>query len=396
MRIAIYGGSFNPPHIGHVEAARSACEQLKPDRFLIIPTNIPPHKEMEENSPSPETRQEFARLAFRDIPGAEISDMEIRREGKSYTADTVDILRQRFPEDELCIVMGTDMFLSFKTWFRWQHLVEECTLAVLSREADDASEIAAFRSELARECGARVILMAHEPLPMSSTEIRRSLRLRQGAELVPEAVYARILQTGSYGAKAELSWLRAHSRPYLKPKRVKHVEGVEREAVKLARRWGEDADTAAEAGILHDITKSLPHEKQLKLCEKYGIMLEAAERETPALLHAITGAAFSRELFGISDAVYGAIRWHTTGKPEMSLLEKIVYLADYIEPTRDFEGIKKLRKLSFEDLDAAMALGLKMSLEEIRARGDEPFRDTVDACAWYSRLQAIKEEEKTC
>ena len=178
MRIAIYGGSFNPPHIGHVEAARSAYEQLRPDRFLIIPTNIPPHKEMEENSPSPETRLEFARLAFGSIPGAEISDMEIRREGKSYTSDTVDILRERFPGDELCIVMGTDMFLSFKTWYRWQHLVEECTLAVLGREADDAPEIAAFREQMVRECGARVILMAHEPLPMSSTEIRRSLRLR--------------------------------------------------------------------------------------------------------------------------------------------------------------------------------------------------------------------------
>ena len=395
MRIAIYGGSFNPPHIGHVAAACSAYEQLRPDRFLIIPTNIPPHKEMEVNSPSPETRLEFARLAFEGIPGAEISDMEIRREGKSYTSDTVDILRGRFPGDELCIVMGTDMFLSFRTWYRWQHLVEECTLAVLGREADDVPEIKAFREKMVRECGARVILIPHEPLPMSSTEIRRSLRLRRGAELVPEAVYSRILQTGSYGAKAELSWLRAHSTPYLKPKRVKHVEGVENEAVKLARRWGEDADTAAEAGILHDITKSFPHEKQLKLCEKYGIMLEAAERETPALLHAITGAAFSRELFGISDAVYGAIRWHTTGRPDMSLLEKIVYLADYIEPTRDFEGIKKLRKLCFEDLDAAMALGLKMSLEEIRRRGDEPFRDTEDAYLYYSRLQS-KEEEKTC
>ena len=83
MRIAIYGGSFNPPHVGHVEAARSVYAELKPDRFLIIPTNIPPHKELEENSPSPEERLEYCRLAFGEIPGAEISDMEIRREGRS-------------------------------------------------------------------------------------------------------------------------------------------------------------------------------------------------------------------------------------------------------------------------------------------------------------------------
>ena len=130
----------------------------------------------------------------------------------------------------------------------------------------------------------------------------------------------------------------------------------------------------------------------MKLCEKYGIMLSIAERETPALLHALTGAELARELFGVSDAVYGAIRWHTTGRPDMSLLEKILYLADYVEPTRDFDGVKKLRKLCFEDLDRAMALGLRMSLEEIRARGAVPFRDTVDACAYYSQY----EEEHSC
>lgn len=392
MRIAIYGGSFNPPHNGHAGAARSVYEQLRPDRFLIIPTNIPPHKEMEENSPSPQTRLEFARLAFGDIPGAEISDMEILREGKSYTADTVSALRERFPDDELCIVMGTDMFLSFRTWHRWEYLTEQCTLAVLSRETSDRAEIEAFRDTLVRERRARVILVPHEPQPMSSTEIRAALREGSGAGLVPAEVYRHILKTGSYGVKTDLDWLRAQVRPYLKPKRAAHAEGVEQTAVQLAERWGEDPHTAAEAGILHDITKCFPAEKQLKLCEKYGIMLSIAERETPALLHALTGAELARELFGVSDAVYGAIRWHTTGRPDMSLLEKIIYLADYVEPTRDFDGVRKLRKLCFKDLNMAMALGLRMSLEEIRQRGTEPFCDTVDAYAYYSQY----EEEHSC
>ena len=120
MRLAIYGGSFNPPHLGHVGAARSVYEQLRPDKLLIIPTNIPPHKELEANSPSPAQRLEFCDMAFSELPGAEISDMEIRREGRSYTAETVDVLRGQYPGAELCIVMGTDMFLSFRTWFRWQ------------------------------------------------------------------------------------------------------------------------------------------------------------------------------------------------------------------------------------------------------------------------------------
>ena len=386
MRIAIYGGSFNPPHIGHAEAARAAAEALNPDRFLIIPTNTPPHKELEENSPGPEARLEFCRLAFADIPGAEVSDMEIRREGKSYSADTVDALREEYPGAELCIVMGTDMFLAFKSWYRWQYMLETCTLAVLSREDFDHREIEEFKEELERENGARVILIPHTPLPMSSTEIRGKLRLGLGAEDLSQAVYGCIVRNGYYDAKPDLSWLRQMVMPYLNDDRIAHVSGVESQAVMLAMRWGEDPDKAAVAGILHDVTKALKKEKQLKLCEKYGIMLENAERENPSLLHARTGAALARDRFGVSDDIYDAIRWHTTGKPDMTTLEKIVYLADYTEPTRDFDGVEELRELSFEDLDKAMALGLKMSIEDLTARGKPIFHDTMDAYKWYNNL----------
>ena len=98
-------------------------------------------------------------------------------------------------------------------------------------------------------------------------------------------------------------------------------------------------------------------------------------------------AALARELFGIPDGIYSAIRWHTTGKPDMSLMEKIIYLADFTEPTRDFEGVEPLRKLCFEDIDRAMELGLRMSLEEIRSRGEDAYRDTVDAYLWYKKEQ---------
>ena len=386
MRIAIYGGSFNPPHIGHAEAARAACEALKPDKFLIIPASTPPHKELEKNSPTPEQRLEFCRLAFADIPGVEVSDMELRREGKSYTADTVDALRREYPGVEICIVMGTDMFLSFKTWYRWQYMLECCTLAVLSREDFDRREIERFREELERENDARVIVIPHTPLPMSSTEIREKLRLGLGADELSQPVYECIIRNGFYDAKPALPWLRQMVMPYLDENRIAHVTGVESQAVLLAMRWGEDPDSAAVAGILHDITKAQGKEKQLKLCEKYGIILEQAERENPALLHARTGAALSRDLFGISDEIYSAIRWHTTGRPDMTMLEKILYLADYTDPTRDFEGVEELRALSFEDTDRAMALGLEMSIENLNERGKQIFHDTMDAYNWYKNL----------
>ena len=384
MRIAIYGGSFNPPHLGHVKAAATVRELLEPDRFLIIPTNIPPHKEMAPGSPSPEQRMELCRCAFGDIPGAELSDMEIKREGRSYSADTVSILRQMYPEDELYLVIGSDMFLSFCQWYKFQYLLENCVLAVLSREEDDRRELESFKAELEEEYSARVMLLSYEPLPMCSEDVRDRLRLGLGSDMLPESVYSEIIRRRYYEAEPELTWLRRQVIPMLSSQRIAHTAGCEHEAVQLAKLWGEDPEKAAVAGILHDSTKNLSYDEQLILCDKYGIILDNAQRENPKLLHAITGAALAKDRFGVSEEISQAIRWHTTGKPDMSVLEKIIYLADYIEPTRDFDGVERLRELAYEDLDKALALGLEMSLEELRRQNIEPHRDTVEACLWYN------------
>ena len=385
MKTAIYGGSFNPPHLGHVKAAAAVREKLEPDRFLIIPTNIPPHKDMAEDSPSPEQRMELCRLAFRDIPGVELSDLEIKREGRSYSADTVSILRQKYPEDELYLVIGSDMFLSFCQWYKFQYLLDNCVLTVLSREEDDRQELECFKTELEEKYGAKVLLLSHEPMPMSSEEIRDRLRLGLGSDMLPQAVYAEIIRKRYYEAEPELTWLRRQVIPMLSSQRIAHTAGCEHEAVQLAKLWGEDPEKAAVAGILHDSTKNLSYEEQLILCDKYGIILDNAQRENPKLLHAITGAALAKDRFGVSEEISQAIRWHTTGKPDMTTLEKIIYLADYIEPTRDFEGVEQLRELAYEDLDKALALGLEMSLEELRRQNVEPHRDTVEACLWYTQ-----------
>ena len=105
MKIAIYGGSFNPPHLGHVEAARTVASALAPDRLLIVPASVPPHKELADGSPTAQQRLELCRLAFADIPGAEISEMELRREGKSYSYDTVRLLREENPDAQLILVV---------------------------------------------------------------------------------------------------------------------------------------------------------------------------------------------------------------------------------------------------------------------------------------------------
>ena len=383
MKIAIYGGTFNPPHRGHVESLQAVYEQAKPDRVLVIPASIPPHKELAAGSPDAEKRLELTRLAFKELPYAEVTDMELTRTGKSYTSDTVAELLSKYPDAELMLAMGTDMFLSFETWHEYRYLIDNVTMLVFARREGEDEKIFKYGEYLESKYGAKINYIMHDPLPISSSEIRRLLPRRLGRELLPGVVFARIVKNGDYAAKPDFPWLREQSYAYLSPKRIPHVQGCEWEAVRLAKRWGESEDDAAEAGILHDITKKLVLSEQLILSEKYGIINDTYETANVKLLHAKTGAALARDLFNISDRVYSAIRWHTTGKPDMTLLEKIIYMADYIEPNRDFPGVDKLRKLAYEDLDAAMALGLKMSLEDIRSYGAEPYEVTVSAYEWY-------------
>lgn len=383
MKIAIYGGSFNPPHLGHLEAARSVCAELDPELLYIIPDNVPPHKEMDDISPEAEDRLRLCRLNFASLEKAQISDMELLRTGRSYTADTVSRLRELHPEDEFYLTVGSDMFLSFEEWYMYPYLLENCALAVISRDEADAETLMEHKAYMEREYGAKIELIPHEALPMSSTEIRGLLRLRMGAEYLSDAVYAEIIRCGFYESVPELTWLREKVLPYLSERRVAHVAGCEAEAVRLAQHYGEDPELAAEAAILHDITKKMSREEQLLLCGEYGIICDKAQLENEKLLHALTGAALARERFGVSPQVSDAIRWHTTGKPDMTLLEKIIYLADYIEPNRDFEGVDRLREVCYEDIDEAMILGLEMGLEELKRSNIEPHRDSVEALDWY-------------
>ena len=161
--------------------------------------------------------------------------------------------------------------------------------------------------------------------------------------------------------------------------------GCESEAVKLAERWNADLDDARCAAILHDITKKLDLNEQLIICHKYGIMTDAVEMREVKLLHSKTGAALAGDIFGMSEEVCDAIKWHTTGKADMSILEKVIYLADYIEPGRQFDGVGTIRELAYRDLNAAMLLGLEMSEAEIKERGKAVHPNTLSAIEYLKR-----------
>ena len=141
---------------------------------------------------------------------------------------------------------------------------------------------------------------------------------------------------------------------------------------------GLDTDAIA-AALLHDCTKRLEMDEQLALCAQYGIELDELEQQALKLLHAKTGAAVARDRFGVDDEIYSAIFWHTTGHADMTLLEKVIYLADYIEPTRSFPGVDALRAACYEDLDKGLLMGLEMTVEEMKERGNPVHSATLAA-----------------
>ena len=388
MKIGIYGGTFNPPHLGHLEAARTAVKVLNLDLLLLVPAGTPPHKDLPEDTPSPEDRLAMTRftadaMMMPDI--VQVSDIEISRKGKSYTADTVEELHRQYPGAELYLLMGTDMFLSFQNWHDAKTIARLAGLCAFGRtEGDGEALFAPQREFLSREYGANVVTITLPGLvEISSTQLRQRLEKGVGGEDLLPAVYGYILMHRLYGTHADLKCLalpelRACSYSMVRAKRVPHIQGTEEEAARLALRWGADETAARRAAVLHDCTKYWTLEENLALCRRYHIQLDAIERQTVKLLHAKTGACVAREVFGESEEECQAIFWHTTGKAGMTTLEKVLYLADYIEPTRDFDGLKELRKLAYEDLDQAVLMGFEMSIQEMRERGNEIHPKTVE------------------
>lgn len=390
MRIGVYGGAFNPPHLGHITAARAVSGLLKLDKLLVVPTGHPPHKTLPPGSPTPEQRLEMTRLAMEQAglgDRVEVSDLEVRRAGNSYTADTLARLREQYPEDELWLLMGADMFLTLQTWREPERILSLAGIAAFGRTEADTEELFSVQREyLYRTYPQARIFTLSIPgvVDVSSTELRDRLAKGEGGALLAPAVYGYILREKLYGTAADLKrlpleQLRPVALSCLNHRRIPHVLGTEQEAIHLAERWGADVDKARRAALLHDCTKKLNLPEQLAVAERFHVPLDEMERREIKLLHAKTGAGIAQAVFGTDEEITGAIRWHTTGRAHMTLLEKVIYLADYIEPTRSFPGVETLRKVCYEDLDAGLRLGLDMTIGEMESRNAPIHPKTLEA-----------------
>ena len=387
-KIGIFGGSFDPPHIGHIQSAQQAAKALGLDRLLMIPAAAPPHKS--GCFVSGEHRLAMLRIACGDDPVLQPSDMELRRSGPSYTFETVEAVRDAYPDAEVFLLMGSDMFLSFLNWKNPERILAQAKLAVFCRGDKGEREKIAQQKALLEQQGHTVFCVENDVVQISSTQMRRLIAFRCADEFLPDGVGDYIRENGLYDVAEDwknlpMEKLEPIVVSLLNPNRVAHVLGCRDTAVALAKRWGADETDAARAGLLHDITKALDGPLQLTLCDGYGKILSTFSRKYPKTLHALTGSLVAEKIFGENEAVVSAIRNHTTGKADMNLLEKIIYVADYMEPCRNFPGVEQLRELAYSDIDGALKLGMEMTLEHLKRQGSEVSPETREALAWLNR-----------
>lgn len=386
-RIGIFGGSFDPPHIGHMQAAKQAIEALRLDRLLMIPARIAPHKK--GSVAEPQHRLAMLRIASEGLPNTTVSDLELQREGASYTYETVAAVRALHPDAEIFLLMGSDMLLSFPNWKHPEKILAQVTLAVFCRgNKGEKAAIAAKKAELEQQ-GHQVICLENKVVDISSTQMRRLLAFQCADEFLPAGVGDYIRAHGLYNVHANwknlpMPELEKVVISLLNPNRVNHVLGCRDTAARLARIWGVNETDAARAGMLHDVTKAIDGPLQLTLCREYGKVLSDFSKRYPKTLHALTGSLVAERIFGENKAVVAAIESHTTGKGNMNMLEKIIYVADYMEPNRDFPGVDKLRYLAETDMDGALKLGLEMTLEHLKRQGAEVSPESREALEYLN------------
>lgn len=382
-RIGIFGGTFNPVHLGHVSLAQQAKQLKQLDRVLIIPTNQPPHKtctDLAENA----DRFAMCSLAFGSLDGFEVSDLEFTLGGESYTIITLLELRRRFPNDELYLIVGGDMILSFDKWKDYQEILKLAVVLAGARSPHEHGRMQEKAEQIMQKAGGRVEIIDIGVTEMSSTQVRA--RLQNGSDCtgyLDEKVHAYIRDKRLYQGDRFTS-VRPLVKKMLSPNRYFHSECVARKAEELAQRFGADPEKARLAGLLHDIMKNRQDNYLLQYFDRNAIILTDIEKNSPPLWHSIAGAFFVQQELGIADSdMISAIRYHTTARAGMSVLEKIIYIADCISEDRKFDGVEEERRLAKKSLDKALLHSLRHNIAWL-AGSRRPLHP--DSIAAYNQL----------
>ena len=380
MRIGVFGGSFDPIHNEHISLAKQAICDLGLDKLLVVPAANPPHKPWRVLT-SDEHRLGLCRLAFAGEEKIEISDYEILAGGTSYTYLTLRHFKRLYPAAEFYFLVGTDMLRNFPLWKHPEEILENCTLAVCAR-AEDEDWASREQTEFFNRFGRNFVVLSYEGKDVSSTKIR--VLAGAGLEITPytdKNCAAYIEQNGLYKVKGGRESLSLQ-----KPTRQAHTLRVAMLAAERAAGLPILEWKAVQACLLHDCAKNL------RLDDPLLEGFVAPKDCPPAVVHQYAGAYVARTAFGVDDEeVLSAVACHTSGKENMSLLDKLVFLADLLEEERTYPGVERLRQLFWQDIDECLLQALQDTVEYLERSGQPVYEKTLDALR-YHRIQCNKEK----
>ena len=367
MKFAILGGSFNPVHVGHLFLADTVLTRLGYDRLILVPAFQSPFKIGAEGA-SPDERMEMLAASIAGDPRLTIDDCELRREGVSYTIDTLkDIIARYRPAGKPGLVLGLDLASAFYKWRSPEEIAELADIIIARRvsEADDGGG----GGEYGCKGDARVsdgpsgdfpyqhTLLDNETMDISSGQVREKISsggawhylVPAGARSIIEDrfLYGHSPQNEnsvpavppdnkpSSGIAATIVSVENETRASLGFGRFLHSRNTALLSWDLCRRFGLDPQKGYLAGIAHDMCKNMGEKELVRLVRSEGGSLSKLEKHKPSMLHARAAAIVLKRKYGIADRdILEAVRYHTTGKHDMSSLAKVVYIADKIEISR--------------------------------------------------------------
>lgn len=384
MKVGILGGTLDPIHNGHIQIALAAMDVLGLDGVTLMPAGDPPHK---PRATAKADRMAMAYLAAAEHAGLTASDVEIRREGTTYTVDTLSALSVEQPDVRWTYIIGADTLNVLESWREFPRVARLCDFAVINRPGCDV-ELAKLRAGAIEACyGTRVSLLPVSGPPLSSTTIRAQVAAGEDiTSSVPAPVADYIREKGLYLCDYSEAQILERLRGILAPKRLTHTLGVADTAERLAPKYGVDPRRARLAGLLHDCAKAMPLDQMRALVAEKLPDLDQAEMESRQILHAPAGMILARDAYGVRDAaILSAIRKHTVGAGDMSPMDALIYVADFVEPNREpFPGLEKARRLAEKDIYRAMLCCAQLTARHLRAHGQDIHPRTLNLISAFS------------
>ena len=388
MKIGIYGGAFDPFHNGHLSMIRGAIASKKVDKVIVVPTGMPCFKPARKVTLSP-YRFYMVKAALKDEPDCEVCDIEQVFGEPSYTATTLEnLLKQKIvsDKDEMYLMFGSDILFEFESWHEPKEILKRAKLLCALRPGIDEGQARNQASHLEDVFDTKIKFFKIDGIDAASHIIRRESVFDD----VPETVRKFIKTHGLYCEDAPLmhvsdamyTTLMKHCFTLFREmsgKRLLHSMNVCVLATRYAVRFGADPDKCALAALLHDCAKELPEKQQIDLAAKiiHGYI------PGKQILHSPAGAVYAKEHYGVEDQeVLDAIQYHTIGREIMTITDKIVYLADKVEPSRDYDDLSMIRLYAENDLNAALIECYCAIKESFGRKGQQIHEDTQKSLAY--------------